>query len=409
MRIHSLSVENVKRIKIARIDPKKNVVIFEGPNEAGKTSLMDSICYLLGGEKLIPEEPVRRGEKHAEIRADLGDYTARRFWKGGRSYLEIKTKDGMIPGKPQTFLNSLIGDLSFDPLQFCNQDRRDRVETLRQISGLDFSDLDELLEQATEDRKISKQQLKSLEGQAEQYADIQEPGEPADLAELTEKYKNILDSNKAIHDSKEEIEELKRDIARARVDIQDLEINIEKYLEKIKSLEAAAAGEKQDPAPVLEQMTAAEQTAAQRAKYESKIEIEKEMESKREEIEDCQTTIDRAREEKETRLKEADMPIAGLSLGADDVEFEGIEFSEISQAQKIKVSMAIAMAQSPKLKVIRIKDGSLLDEQSMQAVEDLAEKFDFQIFIERVGPTAIGETFYIEEGTARRADQENNK
>ncbi len=42
------------------------------------------------------------------------------------------------------------------------------------------------------------------------------------------------------------------------------------------------------------------------------------------------------------------------------------------------------MAANPKLKVLRIQDGSLLDEQNMRLLTEMAEASDYQIWLERV-------------------------
>jgi hypothetical protein len=44
----------------------------------------------------------------------------------------------------------------------------------------------------------------------------------------------------------------------------------------------------------------------------------------------------------------------------------------------------MAMALNPKLKVIRIMDGSLLDGENMAVITEMAKDKDFQIWIERV-------------------------
>ena len=53
----------------------------------------------------------------------------------------------------------------------------------------------------------------------------------------------------------------------------------------------------------------------------------------------------------------------------------------------MRVSVAIAMAANPKLRVLRIKDGSLLDENSLALIADMASENDYQVWIERVDTT----------------------
>ncbi|GAH82597.1 unnamed protein product, partial [marine sediment metagenome] len=52
--------------------------------------------------------------------------------------------------------------------------------------------------------------------------------------------------------------------------------------------------------------------------------------------------------------------------------------------EQLKVSISMAMAMNPKLRVIRITDGSLLDDDNMKVIEEMANKFDYQIWLERV-------------------------
>lgn len=77
-RISELHVENIKRIKMVDITPADDVVLIEGKNRQGKTSVLDSIAYLLGGKELIPADVVRKGEKNAEITAKIDGMVIKR-------------------------------------------------------------------------------------------------------------------------------------------------------------------------------------------------------------------------------------------------------------------------------------------------------------------------------------------
>ena len=46
----------------------------------------------------------------------------------------------------------------------------------------------------------------------------------------------------------------------------------------------------------------------------------------------------------------------------------------------------MAMAMNPKLRVLRIKDGSLLDDQALAALREQVKEQDFQLWIEVVNP-----------------------
>jgi len=75
-------------------------------------------------------------------------------------------------------------------------------------------------------------------------------------------------------------------------------------------------------------------------------------------------------------------------------------FDQAGGADKMQVSLAIGMALNPTLRVLLIRDGSLLDEDSLQFVADMVGKNDYQCWIERVGE---GEevSVVIEDGQVR--------
>jgi hypothetical protein len=76
--------------------------------------------------------------------------------------------------------------------------------------------------------------------------------------------------------------------------------------------------------------------------------------------------------------------VPGLGFEEDAVTYNGLPFAQASDAEQIKVSIAMGMAGNPKLRVMRIKDGSLLDDDSMKVVEEMAVTNDFQVFVEVV-------------------------
>ncbi|MGN8821735.1 hypothetical protein ACTNC1_12740, partial [Atopobiaceae bacterium HCP3S3_A4] len=80
----------------------------------------------------------------------------------------------------------------------------------------------------------------------------------------------------------------------------------------------------------------------------------------------------------------ATFPVEGLGFDETGVTFKGVPFSQASSAEQIRVSLAMAMALNPTLRVIRILDGSLLDDDSMQMVADAAKEGGYQVWIERV-------------------------
>ena len=88
--------------------------------------------------------------------------------------------------------------------------------------------------------------------------------------------------------------------------------------------------------------------------------------------------------EKQRLVEAAGLPVPGLGFTEDGVTFKGFPFDQASGAEQLRVSVAIAMAANPTLRVLRIKDGSLLDPSSLEIVADMLREHDYQLWIERV-------------------------
>lgn len=110
--------------------------------------------------------------------------------------------------------------------------------------------------------------------------------------------------------------------------------------------------------------------------------------------------IDAIDAEKAALLAGAKFPVDGLGFGADGgVTFQGVSLAQASGAERIRVSMAIALAANPEIRVVLIRDASLLDEDSMAAVVDMAEAANAQVWLERVGTADPGAVVITDGGT----------
>lgn len=81
MKINRLEIENVKRIKAVKLEPAQNgLTIIGGDNQQGKTSVLDSIAWALGGERYKPSQSTREGS-HGTAKLTYCDEQ----WSGGRA------------------------------------------------------------------------------------------------------------------------------------------------------------------------------------------------------------------------------------------------------------------------------------------------------------------------------------
>lgn len=410
MKIIQLTTENIKRIKAIEIKPKGNMVVISGKNDQGKTSVLDSIWFALTGKDSLKEtpKPIREGEKTAKVTLDLEDFIVTRNWTENDTYLKVENKEGERVKSPQELLDKFVGRLSFDPLEFSRLDQREQRELLLDFVGLrtNLERLDNEKKEIYDERTIKGRELKSAMAQLEA---IEEPSsnipeEEVNIAELTKKLESGITSNAEIEAEKREMkiaeENIKKkeiEIKRLQEEIEDTEVFIEQAEKRIEKSKYT------DIQTIQKELNQAEQTnrevreAKQRQEYEETVIIIKvEYEKMTERLKEIEET-------KREELRKAAMPIEGLGIDEDGVTYGSIPFSQLGSAAQLKISMAIAMAINPKLRVIRITDGSLLDKKNMEIIEKMAKKTDFQVWIEKVDDSGkIG--FYIEEGKVIKAN-----
>ena len=106
------------------------------------------------------------------------------------------------------------------------------------------------------------------------------------------------------------------------------------------------------------------------------------------------TAID---DHKRDMLAAVKLPVDGLTIEDDCVYLNEIPLDGLSGAQLLRLSVAIGLAANPTLKVMTVKDASLLDEDSLKIITDMAIEADAQVWLEIVG-TGDGSGVLIEEG-----------
>jgi len=230
MKIISLLAENVKRLKAVEIHPEGNMVILEGRNANGKSSILDAIWFALGGQVAQKgnDKPIRDGQARAKVELDLGDLKVTRTWTANdRSNLKVESADGTAAKSPQALLDSLVGRLSFDPLSFSRMPSKEQRETLIDLAGIreELQGLERIRQTVYDSRTEIGREIKRLEGHLEklQGYDPNAPDEQVSpesiMAELREAQQTI-GINRTKRDT---LEQLRRKAARMQERIAGLE------------------------------------------------------------------------------------------------------------------------------------------------------------------------------------------
>jgi DNA repair exonuclease SbcCD ATPase subunit len=407
MKIIKLEAQNVKKIKAISITPDGNSIVIGGDNGEGKTSVLDSIMYAIAGQKAIPSRPLRDGQKSGKVTIDVGDFIiTRTFTQAGGGTLTVTNKEGAKYPSPQAILDNLTGKLTFDPIQFSRMSPAEQLLALKRLVGIDMSKIDDARRSTYDERTIVNRELKQAQANAatcQSFPDA--PAMPVSVAELSAELQAAQAENKKIDDAKQaadrtgyQIKVRREKIAETNVEIERLrhEINrlkgVEADLSKgLREMEAAhktqveaIPTERADEQSIITRIEGAEainkKVAANQRAVELKarvVETEKVSNALTEKI----AAFDA---EKIAMISSAAFPVPGLSLDEHGVTYNGIPFDQASSAEQLRVSVAMGIAMNPKLKVLLIRDGSLLDEKSLKIISDMAVEADAQVWIERV-------------------------
>lgn len=416
MNIIELRAENIKKLKAIHIKPDGKSVLIGGENEAGKSSCLDAILYALAGKDVLCDEPLRKGTDKGFTKVNLGSLIVeRRLTKGGGTSLVVTTADGTKQASPQTILDALLGILTFDPLAFSRMDPKKQRETLAKLVGIDFGPLTAEYDRVFGDRTIINREVDRLKALVQSRAET--PGLPEQevkmesaLAKLdaaqkanqaratayqeVEKFETAEESSKAyaaemvrrVTEIRKQIDELESRLASTESAARNADLEAQQASKATRdALERAGLMPLVDEHPIKDELSKLHTTnAAIRSNIEAR-QKRKELDAAEAQSGAYTKHLDGILEKKRTLVEQAKFPLPGLAITDDAVLFEGLPLQQASSARQIKISAAIGMALNPKLRVMIIREGSLLDAKSLAALQDMANSNDFQLWIERVG------------------------
>ncbi len=432
MRILKLSAENVKRIKAVEIVPSGDLVVIAGKNDAGKSSILDAIEMAMGGEARTPPAPVRRGQKKATVILDLGDYIVKRtLGADGSRKLTVENKDGARFPSPQALLDRLYSDLSFDPLAFERMDRKAQAETLRGLVGLDVSDLEGKRQRLYDERAEVNQEIRALEVTADGLVpDADTPAEEVSIEaiaaelEAAETRQQELSAARVVYRDRtadmekadgrrlaavNEIAILTRRLADLEAAVPELELELSHAQEAValatKGIQAAAA-DVPDTGEIRERLKGAERLNTRvrgRRQYDLAVQA---LENAKGRSRHLTTEIAGVDAEKQERLEKAAFPVDGLGFDEEGVTLGGLPFEQASTSDRIRVSVAIGLASNPSLKVLLVRDGSLIGQEKLEILAQMATAAGAQVWLEMLQEAPDAQTsVYIEDGSVRETVQ----
>lgn len=415
VKLIGLNAENFKRLRVVHLEVRDGVTVVAGNNGAGKSSVLDALAAALGGGKQVPDQPIRKGAKKAQVVVETSTVKVTRTFTESGGTLKVEGKDGAQLKSPQQVLDALIGDLSFDPLGFARMKPAEQVAALKKAAGLEaqFADLDKERSEAEALRRDVGRERDRLNAVVKSMAVLDPDAKPVDtaqvLADLNTARTRVQENEtgrKALAEVRKRVDDLSRrradimgEIAELHSELQDVSGKIDRGADWISTQGAAIEALIDPDVRGLEQKLADAGTINQRAQQAEQARKTKEEAGKAEKDYATLTRkLEDIAEDKETLLRSSKLPIKGLSFTDEALTLNGIPFSQASTSEQIRASVAVAMAQNPELKLMLVRDGSLLDGAAMTELAALAAEHGAQVIVERVGTDAGGMGVVIKDG-----------
>ena len=409
VKISSLELENVKRIRAVQIVPTSaGLTVIGGNNGQGKTSVLDAIAWALGGDRYRPSAPTRDGSViPPRIRLELSNGLVVER-SGKNSALEVSDPAG--PRAGQQLLNSFVEELALNLPQFLEASGKEKADTLLKIIGVG----DRLATLELQEKQIYNQrhaigqiadQKKKSAKEMPFYPDA--PGKPISAMELIQRQQAILAQNGENQRKRERLEHIKfRKNSCVQV-VQSLEERLENARASLKQAEADLEIAQKDAMDLHDESTAQIEAdlrniEAINIKVRSNCDREKaeqEAEEYSGQYEALTTELEGIRKQKYDLLNGAKLPLEGLSVEDGELTYHGKKWDAMSGSDQLRVSTAIVRALNPRCGFVLLDKLEQMDLQTLREFGAWLQEQGLQAIATRV--STGGEcSIIIEDGVA---------
>lgn len=368
IKINKLEIENTKRVKAVKLEPAANgLTVIGGKNRQGKTSVLDAIAWVLGGNKFRPSEPQREGSTippSLHIVMSNGLIVER---KGKNSDLKVIDPNGQKGG--QQLLDSFVSELAIDLPKFMASSSKEKASTVLQIIGVG-AQLVALEHQETEvyNKRLAIGQIadqkKKFAAEQPYYPDA--PKEPVSASELIKQQQDILARNGENQKKRQNLLFLENQAA-------DIQRRIDELLEKQAANNADLEIARKSALDLHDEST--EELEVNISDTESinrmvranldKDKAEEDAKSYEEQYNTYTAQINDIRQSKIDLLKGAALPLEGLSVEDGELTYNGFRWDNMSGADQLIVSTAIVRKLNPECGFV------LLDKLEQMDIDEL--------------------------------------
>lgn len=407
VKINALEVENVKRIRAVALEPAATgLTVIGGNNNQGKTSILDTIAWALGGDRYKPSNPTRDGSTippRIKITLSNGLIVER---TGKNSALKVTDPNGQKRG--QQLLNSFVEELALNLPKFLEQSSKEKANALLQVIGVgDQLHVLEMQEKEIYNRRHAIGQIadqkKKFALEMPYYPDA--PAEPVSAYELIQRQQVILAHNGENQRKRAFVEELKsrESILAQRITLLKEELTKlnAQYDSNAADLQMAmkSAAELQDEstAQIEQDLMNIEAINVKVRANSDRERAEQDAEQHRHQYDDLTNQLAAVRQAKIDLLAGASLPLEGLSVDDGELTYHGKKWDGMSGSDQLKVATAIVRALNPECGFVLLDKLEQMDLQTMQAFGTWLHEQGLQAIATRVS-TGSECTIIIEDG-----------
>lgn len=418
IKINKLEIENVKRIKAVKIEPTANgLTIVGGNNNQGKTSVLDSIAWALGGEKYRPSKAQRDGSTippTLHIVMSNGLIVER---KGKNSSLKVTDPSGNKGG--QQLLNEFVEQLALDLPKFMESSGKEKAQTLLKIIGV--GDQLEVLDKKEKELYNSRLSIGQIADRKKKFADEQPyyPDAPKELispSELIRQQQEILARNGENQRKREQVEKYKSSVFFIRQSVDSMREQLEQEEQKLKEAEENLRIAQMNASDLQDESTAElEASLANIEEINRKVRANMDKDKAEDDALDYKNQynaltaeIDKTRREKTDLLQSAELPLPDLSVKDGELIYKEQQWDNMSGSDRLKVSTAIVRKLNPKCGFVLMDKLEQMDLNTLQEFGQWLEQEGLQAIATRVS-TGDECSIIIEDGYVKDAEPSSSE
>ncbi len=422
VKINALELENVKRIKAVKIDPTQNgLTIIGGDNNQGKTSVLDSIAWALGGDKNKPSNAAREGSTIPpvlKVTLSNGIIVER---KGKNSSLKVTDPSGKKAG--QNLLNSFIEQLALDLPKFMNKTNKEKAEVLLNIIGVG----DQLAVYQKQENELYQERLTvgRIADQKAKFAKEQPFFEdaPKDLVspqDLINQQQAILAQNGENQRKREKVTQYEYQVKTLTDEVARYEQMLNQKKEELNKATYDLSVAKTDALDLLDQSTdELEKNLAEIEETNRKVranldkeKAEEEAKGYKSQYDNLTNQIEDVRKQKYDLLNNADLPLPELSIEDNELTYKGKKWDSMSGSDQLRVSTAIVRKLNPDCGFVLLDKLEQMDLRTLTEFNTWLEQEGLQAIATRVSTgdecSVIIEDGYVKENVSSQSAQPVN-